>query len=86
MHAGKKTDAFNKAQIYGEMESYADSLEEITPQESLKIAQFYEGKDDYKRAGKYYETAGQYNNSLKCYMAAGDELIENAIEMVIYFN
>ena len=66
------------------MESYADSLEEITAQESLKIAQFYEGKDDYKRAGKYYETSGQYNNSLKCYMAAGDELIENAIEMVIF--
>ena len=27
------------------MEAYADSLEEITAQESLKIAQFYEGKD-----------------------------------------
>lgn len=64
------------------MEAYADNLEEITPQESLKIAQYYEGKDDYKKAGKYYEQAGQYNNSLKCYISAGDELIENAIEMV----
>jgi WD repeat-containing protein 19 len=63
VRAGKKTDAFNKAQIYQEMESYAENLEEINAQESLKIAQYYEGKDDYKRAGKYYETSGQYNNS-----------------------
>jgi hypothetical protein len=63
VRAGKKTDAFNKAQIYQEMEAYAENLEEINAQESLKIAQYYEGKDDYKRAGKYYETSGQYNNS-----------------------
>jgi len=82
VRAGKKSDAFNKAQIYQEMEAYASNLEEITAQESLKIAQYYEGKDENKLAGKYYEQAGQYNNSLKCYISAGDELIENAIEMV----
>lgn len=55
--AGKHNEAFNKAQVYQEMESYADSLEEVTEAEALKIAQYFEGINNHHNAAKYYELA-----------------------------
>ena len=64
------------------MESYADSLEEVTETEALKIAQYFEGINNHHNAAKYYEIAQQYNNSLNCYLNAGESYLDYAIEMV----
>ena len=39
------------------MESYAESLEELTEAEALKIAQYFEGINSFHQAAKYYESA-----------------------------
>lgn len=77
--AGKLNEAFSKASLYQEMEKYAESLEELTKPEALKIAQYFEGVNKFKNAGIYYEKAGKYSNSLECYLLAGDDALENAI-------
>lgn len=80
--AGKHNDAFSKAQIFQEMEMYANSVEDLNEKEALKIAQYYEGISKFKQAGIYYEKAGKYTNALDCYMQAGDDAIDQAIDCV----
>ena len=80
--AGKQNEAFSKAQVYQEMDIYANSLEELTKEEALKIAQYFEGVNKYKNAGIYYEKAGKYSNSVDCLLNAGDEALDEAIECV----
>lgn len=80
--AGKHNDAFSKAQVYQEMDMYADSLEEMNEKEALKIAQYYEGVSKFKHAGMYYEKATKYTNALDCYLQAGDDALNNAIDCV----
>lgn len=80
--SGKHSEAFQKAQIYQEMQSYAESLDEMSETEALQIAQYFEGINDFKQAGKYYESAEHYTNSLTCYMNAGEESLDYAIEMI----
>jgi WD repeat-containing protein 19 len=55
--AGKHNDAFSKAQVYQEMEMYANSVEDLNEKEALKIAQYYEGVSKFREAGTYYEKA-----------------------------
>jgi WD repeat-containing protein 19 len=80
--AGKQNDAFAKAQVYQEMETYANSLEEMTEKEALKIAQYFEGVNKFKQAATYYEKAGKFTNSLDCFIQSGDENLDAAIECV----
>lgn len=80
--AGKHNDAFSKAQVFQEMEMYANSVEDLNEKEALKIAQYYEGVSKFKLAGTYYEKAGKYSNALDCYMQAGDEALDQAIDCV----
>jgi hypothetical protein len=69
--AGKQNEAFSKAQGYQEMEVYAESLEELNEREALKIAQYFEGVNNHKKAGVYYEKANKYSNALDCYLRVG---------------
>lgn len=82
VYAGKQSEAFSKAGVYQEMEAYADALEEVTEEEALKIAQYFEGINNYKEAGRFYEIAEQFNNSLEAYLNAGEDAIELAILMI----
>jgi WD repeat-containing protein 19 len=80
--AGKHNDAFSKAQVFQEMEMYASSLEDLNEKEALKIAQYYEGVSKFRLAGTYYEKAGKHTNAMDCYVSAGDEAIDQAIDCV----
>ena len=80
--AGKQNEAFSKAGIFQEMDIYANSLEEMNEKEALKIAQYFEGVNKFKQAGLYYEKANKFTNSLDCYLQAGDDSLDAAIECV----
>lgn len=81
--AGKQTEAFSKAQIYQEMDMYADSLDELTEKDALRIAQYYEGIGKARKAGNYYEKAEKYTNALDCYLQnEGDDAIDDAIDCI----
>lgn len=50
--------------------------------EHLKIAAFYEGKSQWGRAARHYDRAEQYSKALKLYIAVGETLIPDMIDMV----
>lgn len=50
--------------------------------EHLKIAQFYEGKQQWGKAARHYDRAEQYSKALKLYMSEGEAMIPAMIEMV----
>lgn len=50
------------------METYANSLKEVTPEEALRIATFYEGKNSYGEAALYYEKMGNFSKALKLFI------------------
>eukprot|EP00357_Protocruzia_adherens_P031508 CAMPEP_0115034576 /NCGR_PEP_ID=MMETSP0216-20121206/40747_1 /TAXON_ID=223996 /ORGANISM="Protocruzia adherens, Strain Boccale" /LENGTH=1399 /DNA_ID=CAMNT_0002413515 /DNA_START=36 /DNA_END=4235 /DNA_ORIENTATION=- len=83
--AGKTEEAFLLAQSNDEMETYSHFIierDDKNLEEHLKIAQFYEGKDEWGKSAKHYDKHGNFNKALKLYMKAGDQYIENAIDMV----
>ena len=80
--ADKRDTAFILAQSNNEMETYANSLKEVTPEEALRIAQYHEGRNQYGEAAGFYEKMGNYNKALKLFISAGEEFIDPAIDMV----
>ena len=82
---GRKDEAFILAQSHGEMETYAKFVKEMAPEESLRIAQFFEGKSQWGEAAKFYEKSGNPSKSLKLFLQAGEEFISPAIELVAQY-
>ncbi|EGR31945.1 WD repeat protein [Ichthyophthirius multifiliis] len=80
--AGKKEEAFLKAQQYNVMDSYADNMKEFTLEERLRIAQFYENQAIWLKAAQHYEQTKNPMKSLKLYFKAGDMHIDEMIELV----
>ena len=67
------------------MDEYAKIIlqtDEKNADEHLRIAQYYEGKSQWGRAAKHYEKSEQYNKALKLYIAEGEKMIPDMIEMV----
>lgn len=67
------------------MDEYAKIIiktDEKNGDEHLRIAQYYEGKSHWGKAAKHYEKAEQYSKALKLYMADGEKMIPDMIEMV----
>lgn len=67
------------------MDEYAKIIlqtDEKNNDEHLRIAQYYEGKSQWGRAAKHYEKSEQYNKALKLYIAEGEKMIPDMIEMV----
>mmetsp|Transcript_11592 Transcript_11592/g.10109 ORF Transcript_11592/g.10109 Transcript_11592/m.10109 type:complete len:368 (-) Transcript_11592:489-1592(-) len=79
---GAFDDAFNIAVSNGEMKSYTEHLKEITPDEALRIAQYYEGKNEFGEAAKYFELAGNSVKALKLFIQTGTDYVDYAIELV----
>jgi WD repeat-containing protein 19 len=53
--AHKKPEAFALAQASENMETYVKNSEEISEEERLKVAQYYEGRGIYDQAALHYE-------------------------------
>jgi WD repeat-containing protein 19 len=67
------------------MDEYAKIIlktDEKNTEEHLRIAQYYEGKSQFGRAARHYDKAEQYSKALKLYMAEGEKMIPDMIEMV----
>jgi WD repeat-containing protein 19 len=83
--AKKYDEAFAIAQSYNEMDAYTEYMlkNNKSPDEYLKIAQYYEGKNMFGKAGVLYEKLGNYAKALKLFMkGVDDEFLERAVEMV----
>lgn len=83
--AGKKEEAFMMAQSHDEMDTYRDVITKIDDKnidEHLRIAQYYEGKNQWGKAAFHYAKCDNYNKALKLYMQAGESYIPEAIKMV----
>lgn len=59
------------AQTHNEMDTYADSLKDCTPEERNQIAVYYEGKSIWDKAAKQYEEAKNPLKALKLFIKAG---------------
>lgn len=82
---GKRENAFVIAQSHQEMDEYARiilSIDDRSVDEHMKIAQYYEGKNQWGRAAKHYERSEQYSKALKLYIQEGESVIPDMIEMV----
>lgn len=69
--ANRKEEAFIMAQTHNEMDTYADSLKDCTPEERSQIAVYYEGKGIWDKAARQYEEAKNPLKALKLYIKAG---------------
>lgn len=56
------------AQTHNEMDTYADSLKDCTPEERSQIAVYYEGKGIWDKAAKQYEEAKNPLKALKLFI------------------
>jgi len=71
VRGGKRENAFVIAQSHQEMDEYAQiilKMDDRNPEEHLKIAAFYEGRNQHGRAAKHYERSDQFSKALKLYI------------------
>lgn len=80
--AGRKEEAFVLAQSHNEMQTYADNVADLSSEEALRIAQYFEGKSQYGKAAVYYERSGNVQRALKLYIQGGEEFLDQAISLV----
>ena len=82
---GKRENAFVIAQSHQEMDEYAKIVlkhNDRDTEEHLKIAQYYEGKQQWGKAARHYDRAEQHSKALKLYMSDGEQMIPEMIDMV----
>jgi WD repeat-containing protein 19 len=71
--AKRTDDAFELAKAHSEMEVYAKTLgEDISPEEAMGIAHYYETMQDWGRAGEFYALCAQYHKALKLFLNCGE--------------
>lgn len=81
--ANKTHEAFKLSQEKALMESFTTMLgEQISNDDALKVAHYYEKLQDFGNAGKFYSYCGQYSRALKLFIQCGDRRIDDAIAVV----
>lgn len=81
--AKRSEDAFELAKTHSEMEVYAKTLgEDISPEEAMNIAHFYETMQDWGKAGEFYALCAQYHKALKLFLNCGEREMDKAIDVV----
>ena len=80
--ADRKDEAFVLAQSHNEMETFAQFVTDLSSEEALRIAQYFEGKGIYGKAASYYEQSGNNPKALKLFLKGGDDHFEEAIDLV----
>ena len=52
---------------------YAKSLgENISPEEAMNIAEYYQNQQDWGKAGEFYALCAQYHKALKLFLQCGE--------------
>jgi WD repeat-containing protein 19 len=81
--AKRPEEAFQLAQGHNEMEVYASVLgDDGTPEDYMNIAAYYEGSQQWGKAGKYHALVGDFLKAIKLFLQSGEEFIDSAIEVV----
>ncbi|CAD8171970.1 unnamed protein product [Paramecium pentaurelia] len=80
--AEKKEQAFALAQNYNEMDSYVEHMKAFSLEERLQVAQYFEGKNQLDKAAFHYEKAQDPMKALRLYQQAGEEFINDMIDLV----
>ena len=83
--AGQREEAFVMAQSHDEMDKFAEIIAKVDDknlEEHLRIAQYFEGKNQWGKAAVHYEKCDNYSKAMKFYIQAGEEFIHPAIKMV----
>ncbi len=86
-HSGQRERAFDMAKESEEMDIFSSLVLNPTSYEDnhdehLKVANYLEARDEFRKAAKHYERCENYTKALNLYIAAGEDAIEDAIEMV----
>jgi WD repeat-containing protein 19 len=83
--AGKREEAFIMAQSHDEMLKYAEvvsNIDDRNHEEHLRIAQYFEGKNNWGYAARHYDKCENSSKALKLYIQGGELYIPEAIKMV----
>ncbi|CAN0224902.1 unnamed protein product, partial [Hapterophycus canaliculatus] len=55
---------------------------DVSPEDALSVARFYEGQHELGKAGKFYSLCGQHHRALKLFLQCGKQEVEAAIAVV----
>ena len=67
--AQRMDQAFDVAQNHGEMDAYASFIQETSPPEEYKkIAEFYESRREFEKAGDMYRESELYKDAIKAFL------------------
>jgi WD repeat-containing protein 19 len=83
--AKRGEEAYKLAETKNHMDKYAMVLEEsglATLEEYLSIAVYFEEKQRWGEAGKYFASAQHFNKAVKYYLMAKDDRIMDAIDVI----
>ncbi|XP_074649650.1 WD repeat-containing protein 19-like isoform X1 [Tubulanus polymorphus] len=77
-------EAFQLAQVHGQMETYADIIgPDATPEDYRSIALHFENERNYFMAGKFFLLCGQHPKALNHFLRVKGQDEHQAIEMAI---
>ena len=83
--AGKKEEAFIIAQSHDLMDTYSEIINKLDPHnqsENSRIAQYFEGKNQWGKAAIHYDKCDNPSKALKLFFQAGESYLDDAISMV----
>ncbi|CAM9696622.1 unnamed protein product [Ectocarpus sp. 12 AP-2014] len=81
--AKRTADAFSLAKSHARMDIFTKVLgNDVSPDDALSVARFYEGKQELGKAGKFYSLCGQHHRALKLFLQCGKQEVEAAIAVV----
>lgn len=81
--AGRAEEAFALASEHREVDAYAEALgERGSNEEYLTLARWFEGQQQFEKAGRLYERCEQWAQALKLYLRCGGAMLDRAIEVV----
>mmetsp|Transcript_4919 Transcript_4919/g.9502 ORF Transcript_4919/g.9502 Transcript_4919/m.9502 type:complete len:1390 (-) Transcript_4919:208-4377(-) len=81
--AKRSDEAFQLAQGHNEMSKYAAALgDDGARDEYLRIAVYYESKEDWGNAGKFYAICNDHSKAIALFLQCGEDKIDEAIEVV----
>jgi len=82
--AGENTKAYEIAQTFNEIETYAEKLDASGQKtDYVGIARHYESLKNNQKAAEYYQKCGQYSRAIKLYLSSGkDEDVDAAINVL----
>eukprot|EP00903_Cladosiphon_okamuranus_P008272 g7961.t1 len=81
--AKRTADAFSLAKSHAQMDTFTKVLgTDVSPDDALSVARFYEQQHELGKAGKFYSLCGQHHRALKLFLQCGKQEVEAAIAVV----